>query len=311
MVLITATRDFNIDSVLTSLHLIGGNDCNSVSNGDLFVDGGIRIGKTICAEGDIIVDGTVMGDIISTGTSEFSGTVDFLGSTVINFPIGAFVAGTNLGSGANVLANVTGSSIEFRSLVGDPSISITETPTEILFTFTGNLMGNLTGNLLGNVVAPLVCVTGELQTDTIMEKTSGSGITVDGVLIKDGNVTGNIIGDVSGNVTGLLFGQEIHTITRHFVSTSVDHTVGVHTFAAAGGAISLSITGLLNFIGRKYHFITETDFAHTITITGGTFDGTNSTATFLTGFGTGNRLVMIGLTSSRFLIVENLNVSLS
>jgi len=57
--------------------------------------------------------------------------------------------------------------------------------------------------------------TGAIETNTISERTSGSGVTVDGVLLKDsvvtasltGNVTGNLTGDVTGNVTGNLSGN--------------------------------------------------------------------------------------------------------
>lgn len=57
--------------------------------------------------------------------------------------------------------------------------------------------------------------TGAIETNTISERTSGSGVTVDGVLLKDsvvtasltGNVTGNLTGNVTGNVTGDLSGN--------------------------------------------------------------------------------------------------------
>ena len=39
-----------------------------------------------------------------------------------------------------------------------------------------------------------ISITGTLSTDTISEKTSGSGVTIDSVLLKDNNVTAHTIG---------------------------------------------------------------------------------------------------------------------
>lgn len=39
----------------------------------------------------------------------------------------------------------------------------------------------------------------QLTVDEILEKTSGAGVTIDGVLCKDGVVTGDVVGNVTGN----------------------------------------------------------------------------------------------------------------
>jgi hypothetical protein len=40
------------------------------------------------------------------------------------------------------------------------------------------------------------------KVDVINENTSAAGVTVDGVLLKDGTVTGDVVGNVTGDVTG-------------------------------------------------------------------------------------------------------------
>jgi hypothetical protein len=57
------------------------------------------------------------------------------------------------------------------------------------------------------------------KVDVINENTSAAGVTVDGVLLKDGNVTGTLTGDVTGNVTGNVTGSAgtVTTITTNQV----------------------------------------------------------------------------------------------
>jgi hypothetical protein len=45
------------------------------------------------------------------------------------------------------------------------------------------------------------------KVDVINENTSAAGVTVDGVLLKDGNVTGTLTGNVTGNITGNVTGN--------------------------------------------------------------------------------------------------------
>jgi hypothetical protein len=50
------------------------------------------------------------------------------------------------------------------------------------------------------------------KVDVINENTSAAGVTVDGVLLKDGNVTGSLTGNVTGNVTGDVTGTASNSI---------------------------------------------------------------------------------------------------
>jgi hypothetical protein len=61
------------------------------------------------------------------------------------------------------------------------------------------------------------------QVDVINENTSAAGVTVDGVLLKDGVVTGDVVGDVTGNVTGDVTGNAgtVTTITTNQVLAAI------------------------------------------------------------------------------------------
>jgi hypothetical protein len=46
-------------------------------------------------------------------------------------------------------------------------------------------------------------ITGQVKTNEIIEYTTNSGVTIENVLIKDGNVNGNLVGNVTGTVSSL------------------------------------------------------------------------------------------------------------
>jgi len=78
------------------------------------------------------------------------------------------------------------------------------------------VLGN--GNTTGGT--NIVVSSGDIiTTDTINETTAASGVTVDGVLLKDGDVTGDVTGNLTGNVTGNLTGDVTGNITSTGTST--------------------------------------------------------------------------------------------
>jgi len=82
-----------------------------------------------------------------------------------------------------------------------------------------------------------------IQVDAINESTSGSGVTVDGVLIKDGQVDGV---DVSGIVSGPTVVSSTYTCTVKY-DTDITETV-------PSNYESINITGYYYQIGKLYHF---------------------------------------------------------
>ena len=82
-----------------------------------------------------------------------------------------------------------------------------------------------------------------VQVDTINESTSGSGVTVDGVLIKDGQVDGV---DVSGIVSGPTVVSSTYTCT---VTYDTDHTE-----TNSSNYETINITAYYYQVGKLYHF---------------------------------------------------------
>ena len=71
----------------------------------------------------------------------------------------------------------------------------------IQFGYGGASSIDMSGNFLGSSVSAwTLTATTEVETNTINERTAGSGVTVDSVLIKDGQVDGR---DVSADGTQL------------------------------------------------------------------------------------------------------------
>lgn len=60
------------------------------------------------------------------------------GETTNWLDMGGTVTGINLGFGAQVLKNIVGSQIQLRSISGAGGVSVTQTPNEIVISFTGS-----------------------------------------------------------------------------------------------------------------------------------------------------------------------------
>ena len=85
-----------------------------------------------------------------------------------------------------------------------------------------------------------------VQVDTINESTTGSGVTVDGVLIKDGVVTGHqgiteydqwqLVNSTSPNTNGDLSGtwSRFDHLGATYIGTGMSVSSGVFTFPSTG-----------------------------------------------------------------------------
>ena len=121
---------------------------------------------------------------------------------------------------------------------------------------TGNTTvgGNLTVNGAANFTEETAFANG-IKTDKISEKNDGKGVTVDGVLLKDGGITatGNVTttGNIQGNnitATGVLKGQTLGIGTN-----GSEFTVDENGNAAVGGTLGVTgdatVGGTLNVAG--------------------------------------------------------------
>lgn len=126
-----------------------------------------------------------------------------------------------------------------------------------------------------------------LEVDTVNEATSAAGVTVDGVLIKDGRHNG-------GRVVQALTETGAITLNSGLVTLAHATVVIAATLDAPTAGDELIITNT-SASGTE---------AHTVTLAGGvTWDGTNDVATF---DAPGEALHVIAVSATRFLILENI-----
>lgn len=132
-----------------------------------------------------------------------------------------------------------------------------------------------------------------IATNTIAETTAGSGVTIDGALIKDGLTD-------AGNVVQALTASGAISIRSGLVTLAHATVIIAATKAAptAGDELIIVNTSASGTV------------AHTVTLSGGaTWDGTNNTATF---DAPEEALHVVAVSATRFKILENIgSVALS
>lgn len=176
--------------------------------------------------------GTIDGSVINA--TPIGGTTAAAGSFTTLAASGALTTGTSL----NINSSTTVTGIRNSSTLSGASASATHLATEqAIKTYVDNkvatvdtlseilALGNTTGS--NNIV---VSSGQAITTNTINETTAASGVTIDGVLLKDGGVTtsgssvltGNLTGNVTGNLTGNVTGNVTSTGTSTFTTVDIN-----------------------------------------------------------------------------------------
>jgi hypothetical protein len=133
--------------------------------------------------------------------------------------------GLNVGSGKTLAVagalNVTGTlsggivaplaSPTFTGTPAAPTASPGANTTQVATTAFVIAERTATATLTNKTLTSPVLTTPKV--DVINENTAAAGVTVDGVLLKDGNVTGTLTGNVTGNVTGDVTGNVTGNVT--------------------------------------------------------------------------------------------------
>jgi hypothetical protein len=126
-------------------------------------------------------------------------------------------------------------------------------------------------NALVDVVNELEPADGTLVADTIQESTSAAGVTVDGVLIKDGSLTHSSLASMQMGWFNVAAQQAI-TSNGAIATTSYYTTMNTTGGAKAYTLANASLKGQL----KKIYFLTDGGDA----VITGTFPGVNNTLTF-------------------------------
>jgi hypothetical protein len=148
------------------------------------------------------------------------------------------------------------------------------------FRFTANTFTALSGSTI--------------ETNTIAETTAASGVTVDGVLLKDNTSSG-------GRQSQILTASGAITVGNHGV-VQLNHATVVIAATLAAPQAGADLVIVDNSASGTA--------AHTVTLPAGvTFDGTNNTATLNAP---GEALHIVALSATRWFILENIgSVALS
>lgn len=141
---------------------------------------------------------------------------------------------------------------------------------------------------------------------------AASGVTL------TANLVGDVTGDVTGDLTGNVIASTVQSTGITCLSMQMNATPYVADGAAANYAAFIEMDASDATVNLTYSapikgklvvmYCKDATNACTVTLTAGTFDGTNNIATF----GTGKALILFAISTTRFLIIENIgSVSLS
>ena len=234
-----ATTALNIYKQITTLKIIGGVDCNVVNplrpHPDLYVKGGVYIGKSLCVN-EINVDNiNVNGNIVANSVCSPLVYVDQL----ISKTGGVIQIGNIFVMDDTISANVI-----IANAIATENLGVIN---NVVVGGTLNVIGNTT---LSNVVSDIVCVNDELFVDTIIGKTGA--ITLSGEVVITGNliVLGNFLSNVLANIPDPLI---VNQLCANIVQIN-ELTTKVEDFILIRGNLipSLNDTYTLGNITQKF-----------------------------------------------------------
>ena len=193
----------------------------------------IAAGKTLDVDGVVDIDASSgnMDGVAVGGTTSAAGTFTTMASDSADINGGA-IDGTTIGASVKAAGSFT-----------DVNASGT-IKTNTLDNFSGsNIAVSAPMDVTGDVsVTGSVSTTVAIQTDSIIELTGANGVDVDGVVMKDGVVTGGLTGNVTGNVTGDLTGDSAGTHVGPVTGALTGNSAGTHTGSVnvSGGTLTLA-----------------------------------------------------------------------
>ena len=180
----------------------------------------IGAGKTLDVDGVVDIDASSgnMDGVAVGGTTSAAGTFTTMESGSVDINGGAIDGAT---IGANVAAAGTFTNVDATGTIKTDTLD-NYSGTNIAVSAPMDINGDV--GVTGSVTASIAIVT-----DTISEKTGATGVTVDGVLMKDSVVTGDLTGNVTGDVTGDLTGNSAGVHTGNVTGNLTGNSAGVHT----------------------------------------------------------------------------------
>lgn len=176
------------------------------------------------------------------------------------------------------------------------------------FDITANLLTALSGSVIA--------------TNTIAETTAASGVTIDGVLLKDGgvtasggvtgDVTGNLTGNVTGNVAGVLTGGQKDTVTTITGDGAITIAPGaVKLSKGSAAAITLAAPTTTTHDGYILRIFSSSAQAHVVTGGVDGFNAKGSSGTLTFGGAIGDSIVLIAMSGHWYTLGAPRNVTVA
>lgn len=251
-----ADGNFTVNGTNAETVVSGDNGKTTIYGGGISISNADSSQSVYINEGSVLANDAVQAKVISAGLNA-------------RMSDGNVVAQNGLYIGATDIVNPTKDNSKFsvNGTTGDTDLKgkldvggATTLGSTLDVTGDTTVGGNLTVNGEANFAQETTFANG-IKTDTISEKTDGEGVTVDGVVLKDGGITaagdafkvdgttGNVTttGDIQGNnitATGALKGQTLGiggAANNQFI---VDENGAVK---AAGGKVEIDKTGKATF----------------------------------------------------------------
>lgn len=212
--------------------------------------------------------------------------------------------GILLGTGFDVGIDMQGTKIDLdadndTSIIAstDDTIDI-EVSGAVDFTITANTFTAVSGSTIA--------------TNTIAETTAASGVTIDGVLLKDSQVTTDVINEKTGaagvTIDSVLLkdGRVDAPAGSQILTETGAITVNNGTVQLNHATVVIAATLDAPTAGDELLIVNNSasgTVAHTVTLSGVTFDGTNTVATL---DAPGEALLLRALSATRWFIVLNI-----
>lgn len=216
---------------------------------DLTPDPGVNLGNVTNVWGNIY-GGNILGDF---------GCITEVQTDKLSAKTGNILLQGNLIPDGNAIYSMGSFTNKIKTIIVDDLV--------VCGTLSGNVniqanvdIGNVTELTLDTLTANVICATTELQTDVINEKTMDAGVTVDGVVNKDSNVTAEIV------TANIIDAPYLLDYKRTIVDSSVymidqsDDIVAVK--ATANGAVTVTLPLISSMFRKRKRFAIVDEAGH-------------------------------------------------
>ena len=236
------------------------------SQDDVFSIGNIDNKVSSIFVQDLTVCGSLMGNVNVDLGNVSNLSVDVLtANSVCTAELKPMMSGEIISLGGNIIPSQDGTFVIGNANAKVGSIFVND------ITVCGQILGNVdiganidlgnVGNIGADVIeANTVCVNIEIQADVINEKTSDTGVTIDGVVIQDANVTSSVASTDILEVNTLFDYKRTVVNTPSYAILQTDDIIGVRS--TANGMVTLTLPLIDSLIRKRKRYVIVDEAGH-------------------------------------------------